>query len=198
MTKSVVIAVDAMGGDNAPIKVLNGISEFLKNQNNIFFRIFGSKKILIDEISKNLDNPTTGFNPTMIPELSRYSRELIDFKKTDKDVSEEVPKKRSGEWDKFRSLLKYYEECLRNEEGADASAFIDDIGKKYLFVNGIGSWGPNNGDKWHYLIPMGEHIHDFQKQLSKFKSSAFEKQIVWDQKQFLEFNNFAKFTFRPF
>ena len=43
MTKSVVIAVDAMGGDNAPNKVLNGISEFLKKQNNIFFRIFGSK-----------------------------------------------------------------------------------------------------------------------------------------------------------
>ena len=52
MTKSVVIAVDAMGGDNAPIKILNGISEFLKNQNSIFFRIFGSKKILINEISK--------------------------------------------------------------------------------------------------------------------------------------------------
>ena len=52
MTKSVVIAVDAMGGENAPIKILNGISEFLKNQNSIFFRIFGSKKILINEISK--------------------------------------------------------------------------------------------------------------------------------------------------
>jgi len=52
MAKSVVIAVDAMGGDNAPIKVLSGISEFLKSQNDVFFRIFGSKKILKNEISR--------------------------------------------------------------------------------------------------------------------------------------------------
>jgi len=29
MTKSVIVAVDAMGGDNSPSKVVSGISEYL-------------------------------------------------------------------------------------------------------------------------------------------------------------------------
>ncbi len=52
MTKSVVIAVDAMGGDNSPKKVLSGISEFLKKNNDVFFRIFGTKSIIENELSK--------------------------------------------------------------------------------------------------------------------------------------------------
>ena len=52
MTNSVVIAVDAMGGDNSPKKVLSGISEFLKNNNDVFFRIFGPKSIIENELSK--------------------------------------------------------------------------------------------------------------------------------------------------
>tara|TARA_B100002052_G_scaffold224509_1_gene206625 strand:+ start:6 stop:1013 length:1008 start_codon:yes stop_codon:yes gene_type:complete len=53
MSNSVVIAVDAMGGDNSPSKIIAGISEFLKNNNNVFFRIFGKKSIIENEISKN-------------------------------------------------------------------------------------------------------------------------------------------------
>ena len=52
MNKAVVIAVDAMGGENAPTKILYGISEFLKTNKNVFFKIFGPKTILENEISK--------------------------------------------------------------------------------------------------------------------------------------------------
>ncbi len=51
MTKSVVIAVDAMGGENAPSKILNGIFNYLKKNKNVFFRIFGPKQLLLKEIS---------------------------------------------------------------------------------------------------------------------------------------------------
>ena len=40
MSKSVIIAVDAMGGDNSPSKVIAGISEYLKKNKNVFFKIF--------------------------------------------------------------------------------------------------------------------------------------------------------------
>ncbi len=53
MSKSVIIAVDAMGGDNSPNKIIDGISFYLKNNTDIYFRIFGKKKIIEDEISKN-------------------------------------------------------------------------------------------------------------------------------------------------
>ena len=36
MSKSVVIAVDAMGGDNSPNKIIAGISEYLKKPKCFF------------------------------------------------------------------------------------------------------------------------------------------------------------------
>ncbi len=52
MSKSVVIAVDAMGGDNSPNKIIKGISEFLKKNTNIYFRIFGQKSKIKEQIKK--------------------------------------------------------------------------------------------------------------------------------------------------
>ena len=52
MTKLIKIAVDAMGGDNSPKKVIDGIiHNYQKNKEN-FYKIFGDK----DEISKHLKN----------------------------------------------------------------------------------------------------------------------------------------------
>ena len=53
MTKPVIIAVDAMGGENSPQKILYGISEYLKINKDIYFRIFGFTSVLEKEISKN-------------------------------------------------------------------------------------------------------------------------------------------------
>ena len=53
MTKSVIVAVDAMGGENSPSKVLSGISEYLKTNKNVYFRIFGQNEIIKNEIIKN-------------------------------------------------------------------------------------------------------------------------------------------------
>ncbi len=52
MSKSVIIAVDAMGGDNSPNKIIAGISEYLKKNTNVFFRIFGKKRDIEEQISK--------------------------------------------------------------------------------------------------------------------------------------------------
>ena len=43
MSKSIVIAVDAMGGDNSPTKVIKGISEYIK-KNKMFILEFLEKK----------------------------------------------------------------------------------------------------------------------------------------------------------
>ena len=52
MRKLVKIAVDAMGGDNSPRKIIEGIiHNHKKNQEN-FFKIFGDK----NEISKHINN----------------------------------------------------------------------------------------------------------------------------------------------
>jgi len=57
MTKQIIIAVDAMGGDNSPKKVIDGIELHHSKNKNVFYKLFGDK-IKIQEIlkNKNLDN----------------------------------------------------------------------------------------------------------------------------------------------
>ena len=52
MTKLIKIAVDAMGGDNSPKKIIDGIIHNNKKNKENFFKIFGDK----DEILKHLGN----------------------------------------------------------------------------------------------------------------------------------------------
>ncbi len=49
MSKKITIAIDAMGGENSPDKILNGINIFLKkniNTDDFFLNLFGDKDIL--------------------------------------------------------------------------------------------------------------------------------------------------------
>ena len=48
MAKKFTVAVDAMGGDNSPLKVINGINLHFKNSQNVFYKIFGDS----DKIKK--------------------------------------------------------------------------------------------------------------------------------------------------
>ena len=43
MSKPIIIAVDAMGGDNAPQKVIDGIELHHSQMKDIFYKIFGDK-----------------------------------------------------------------------------------------------------------------------------------------------------------
>jgi len=54
MTKVVTIAVDAMGGDGSPKKVIDGITNHYKGSKNIFYRIFGDIGQIQGLIPKNL------------------------------------------------------------------------------------------------------------------------------------------------
>ena len=52
MNDLIKIAVDAMGGDGSPKKVIDGIIFNHKSNQNNFFRIFGNQ----DQILENIDN----------------------------------------------------------------------------------------------------------------------------------------------
>ena len=54
MSKVITIAVDAMGGDNSPKKVIEGISLHYQNNKNIFYKIFGNSEIINKIVPKNL------------------------------------------------------------------------------------------------------------------------------------------------
>ncbi|MFL2887251.1 MAG: phosphate acyltransferase PlsX [Candidatus Pelagibacter sp.] len=56
MNKPIVIAVDAMGGDNAPQKIIDGIELHNRNSNNIFYKLFGDENLIRHSLKdKNLN-----------------------------------------------------------------------------------------------------------------------------------------------
>ena len=58
MTKVVTIAVDAMGGDGSPKKIIDGIANHYKNSKKTFYRIFGDIHYIKSLIPKTLPNNT--------------------------------------------------------------------------------------------------------------------------------------------
>ena len=52
MTDKIKIAVDAMGGDNSPKKVIDGIIHHHQNNKNVFYKIFGD----ITDVVKCINN----------------------------------------------------------------------------------------------------------------------------------------------
>ena len=52
MNKKVNIAVDAMGGDNSPEKIIEGINISLKDNKDNFFILFGNEESIKKEIKK--------------------------------------------------------------------------------------------------------------------------------------------------
>ena len=56
MNKIIKIAVDAMGGDGSPKKVIAGIQHHFKNNKNSFYQIFGNKEKIQSHILSGLPN----------------------------------------------------------------------------------------------------------------------------------------------
>ena len=56
MSKLIKIAVDAMGGDNSPKKIIDGIIFNHKTNKDIFYKIFGNKNEISKFIDRKIDN----------------------------------------------------------------------------------------------------------------------------------------------
>ncbi len=57
MNKPIVIAVDAMGGDNSPKKIIDGIELYHQKNKNIFYKLFGDINLIKKSLkNKKIDN----------------------------------------------------------------------------------------------------------------------------------------------
>ena len=65
MNKIIKIAVDAMGGDGSPKKVIDGINHHFNNNKNSFYQIFGDKDKITPHIKNNLTNSSFEIIHTM-------------------------------------------------------------------------------------------------------------------------------------
>ena len=85
MSSMIKIAVDAMGGDNSPKKVIDGIiHHYLKNK-NIFYKIFGDEQ----KINSYIENKINKQNYQIINTLNKVSSEdsPLEGAKRGKDTS---------------------------------------------------------------------------------------------------------------
>ena len=73
---------------------------------------FKAGRWISNEISDNINTPPTGFTPIRMPDLSRHSGDIINITNLESPGDTEEPIERSGKWDTFRSLLKYYDLLL--------------------------------------------------------------------------------------
>ena len=85
MSSIIRIAVDAMGGDNSPNKIIDGIVHHHKSNKSTFYKIFGDE----DRISKLLNNKISKNNYEVVNTLNKVSSEdsPLEAAKRGKDTS---------------------------------------------------------------------------------------------------------------
>ncbi|MFL2902088.1 MAG: phosphate acyltransferase PlsX [Candidatus Pelagibacter sp.] len=85
MSSMIKIAVDAMGGDNSPKKIIDGIIHHYSKDKNIFYKIFGDEKKIISYIENKIDKK----NYQIVNTLNKVSSEdsPLEGAKRGKDTS---------------------------------------------------------------------------------------------------------------
>ena len=85
MLSKIKIAVDAMGGDNSPTKIINGIIHHYSHNNDVFYKIFGDE----EKIIKLIDNKIEKDNYQIVNTLNKVSSEdsPLEAAKKGKDTS---------------------------------------------------------------------------------------------------------------
>ncbi len=126
LTKKIVIAIDAMGGDKAPKIVIKGVALALKRNPSLYFKFFGHKDVLESLILK-------------AKELSKDSYEIIHTQDVVKGEDKPTEALRNGRNSSMRLAIN----CVE-EGGADAIVSAGNTGalmamSKFVFgtITGI-------------------------------------------------------------
>ena len=84
MSKIIKIAVDAMGGDNSPKKIIDGINHHYKSNTNTFYQIFGDKEKIQNYI---IQLPTSSFEIIHTKDLVKGTDSPLEGAKRGKNTS---------------------------------------------------------------------------------------------------------------
>ena len=85
MNKKIKIAVDAMGGDGSPKKVVDGIIHHFNNNKNSFYKIFGDKDKILRNI--NSDLPVSSFEIIHTMDIVKGTDSPLEGAKRGKNTS---------------------------------------------------------------------------------------------------------------
>ena len=85
MNKIIKIAVDAMGGDNSPKKIIDGINDHYKNNTDTFYQIFGDKEKIQNYINDQL--PVSSFEIIHTKDIVKGTDSPLEGAKRGKNTS---------------------------------------------------------------------------------------------------------------
>ena len=159
MSKVIIIAVDAMGGEDSPLKVINGINHHFQNNKNVFYKIFGDTKKIKDIIPETL--PSSSF------ELVHTDEEV---KGTDSALSAAKRGKNTSMWLAIDSVKKKESDIIISAGNTGALfviaklnlEMIENIDKPAL----SGLWPNKNGT--NIVLDLGANIECSEKNLIDF------------------------------
>ena len=162
MINKVKIAVDAMGGENSPKKIINGINISLKKNRDNYFYLFGDKDLIDKEIKNN--------------SLVKNNSEIIDTKEVILDNESPLAAAKKG---KGTSMWKAIE-LLKNKQ-ADIALSAGNTGAMLVIsrlllntIEGIskpalaGMWPSKNN--MNVVLDLGANIECNEKNLCDFAS----------------------------
>tara|TARA_B110000014_G_C20117794_1_gene590966 strand:+ start:1759 stop:2760 length:1002 start_codon:yes stop_codon:yes gene_type:complete len=176
MTNKVKIAVDAMGGEKSPKKIINGIEISLQKNKEVFFYLYGNEDLLKQEISKT--------------KLVEKHSEIINTKDIILDDESPLAAAKRG---KDSSMWKTIEAL--KEKKADISLSAGNTGALLVMsrlllktIEGItkpalaGLW-PNQKNM-NVVLDLGANIECNEKNLSDFScmGSALFKSLFTNQR----------------
>ena len=95
MADHIKIAVDAMGGDGSPKKIINGIIHHFKNNSDVFYKIFGDENLIKPLIYNNISTNNYSITNTM-----------NEVKSTDSPLEAVKRGKNTSMWKSIESVKK--------------------------------------------------------------------------------------------
>ena len=175
MNNPIIIAVDAMGGDNSPSKVIEGISIHFKNSKDINYKIFGNEKLIIPLVNKY--------------KIQKNIIEIINTENIveDKDSALEAAKKgkNTSLWLSIESLKNNQSDAIISAGNTGALFVIAKLNLKMIenidrpALSGL--W-PNK-NSMNVVLDLGANIECNEKNLIDFSimGSALHKALFEDE-----------------
>ena len=159
MTKAITIAVDAMGGDNSPKKIVEGINLHYKKSKNIFYKIFGDTNILNKIVPSSL--------PKEVYELNHTNESVKD---TDTPLSGAKKSKNTSMWLAIESVKNKKSDIVISAGNTGALFVIAKL--NFKMIENIdkpalsGLW-PNK-NSMNVVLDLGANIECSEKNLIDF------------------------------
>ena len=171
MNNPIRIAVDAMGGENSPYKVIKGIECHFSSTSNVYYNIFGNKNIISPIIKKT--------------KLSNQNFEIFHTEKLIKDEDSPLTAAKKGKetsmWLSIESLKKMESDAIVSAGNTGALFVIAKLNLK--MIEGIDKpalsalWPNKNG--MNVVLDLGANIECDEKNLVDFSfmGSALHKSL---------------------